>query len=302
MSRRWAERHGAAAPAPYDDAEVAFAERHAVGTGPFRLDRFEPGAASVMTRNPAWWGQGQGPHAIDRVEHVVIADVERGLADLLAGRVDFLHDPPLDRLERIEAAPGLRLERVEEFRTIFLGMDQASPEPRLLHVKGRNPFKDRRVRRAVYQAIDVEAIRREVMHGLSVPAGLIIPPGSNGWSEELDRRLPFDPDAALALLAEAGHPHGFAVTLDCPEGRYVNDVAVCRAVADMLGRVGIAVRVDAGAGAAGTSRRSRGGGPTSTCWAGSPPRSTPSPPSRTSAAATSSTTRRWPTPTRASTG
>ena len=171
MSRRWAERHGAAAPAPYDDAEVTFAERHANGTGPFRLERFEPGVGSVMTRNPAWWGQGQNPHDIDRIEHVVIADRERGLADLLAGKIDFLHDPPLDQLDRIEAAPGLRLERADEFRTIFLGMDQASPELRSSDVKGGNPFKDRRVRRAVYQAIDVEAIRREVMRGLSVPPG-----------------------------------------------------------------------------------------------------------------------------------
>ena len=245
MSRRWAERHGATATAPYDDAEVTYAERHADGTGPFRLESFEPGVGSVMTRNPAWWGQGQNPHNIDRIEHVWIADRERGLADLLTGRIDFLHDPPLDQLGRIEAAPGLRLVRAAEFRTIFLGMDQASPELRSSEVKGRNPFKDRRVRQAIYQAIDVEAIREGVMGGLLVPAGLIIPRGVNGWSEELDQRLPFDPDAARRLLAEAGYPHGFAVTLDCPEGRYVNDVAICQAVADMLGRVGIAVTVDA---------------------------------------------------------
>jgi peptide/nickel transport system substrate-binding protein len=111
-------------------------------------------------------------------------------------------------------------------------------------VKGRNPFADVRVRRAVYEAIDEEAIRREVMRGLAVPTGLLIPPGANGWSEELDRRLPYDPATAKALLAEAGYPQGFVVTLDCPEGRYVNDVAICRVVADMLGRVGIAVTVD----------------------------------------------------------
>ena len=245
MSKRWAEQHGATATAPYDDAEVAYAERHADGTGPFRLESFEPGMGSVMTRNPAWWGLGQYPHDLDRVEHVVITDRERGLADLLAGRIDFLHDPPLDRLDQIEATPGLKVERAEEFRTVFLGMDQASPELRSSDVKGRNPFADLRVRRAVYQAIDVGAIRRDVMHDLSAPTGLLIPPSANGWSEELDRRLPYDPPAAKTLLAEAGYPQGFTVTLDCPEGRYVNDVATCRAVADMLGRVGIVVTVDA---------------------------------------------------------
>ena len=82
------------------------------------------------------------------------------------------------------------------------------------------------------------------MHGLSMPTGMIIPPGANGWSEELDQRLPFDPNAAKRLLAEAGYPHGFTVPLDCPEGRYVNDVAICRAIAAMLGRIGITVTVD----------------------------------------------------------
>ncbi len=245
MSKGWAEQHGATEAAPYDDAEVAYAERHADGTGPFRLESFEPGVGSVMTRNPGWWGLGQNPHDIDRIEHVVIVDRERGLADLLEGRIDFLHDPPLDQLGRIEATPGLKVERAEEFRVIFLGMDQGSPELRSSDVKGKNPFADLRVRRAVYQAIDEEAIRRDVMHGLAAPTGLLIPPGANGWSEELDRRLPYDPEEARRLLAEAGYPGGFAVTLDCPERRYVNDVAICRAVADMLGRVGLAVTVDA---------------------------------------------------------
>jgi peptide/nickel transport system substrate-binding protein len=245
MSRRWAEQHGATRTVPYEDAEVAYVERHADGTGPFRLENFEPGKGSVMTRNPGWWGQGQNSHNINRIEHVVIADRERGLADLLEGRIDFLHDPPLDRLGWVEATSRFKVERAEEFRSIFLGMDQGSPELRSSDVKGKNPFTDLRVRRAVYQAVDVEAIRREVMHGLAMPAGLLIPPGTNGWSEELDRRLPYDPATARTLLAEAGYPDGFRVTLDCPEGRYVNDIAICRAVADMLGRIGIAATVDA---------------------------------------------------------
>ena len=179
-------------------------------------------------------------------------------------------------------------------------MDQASPELRSSEVKGRNPFKDRRVRQAIYQAIDVEAIREGVMGGLSVPTGLIIPRGVNGWSEELDQRLPFDLDAARRLLAEAGYPHGFAVTLDCPEGRYVNDVAICRVVADMLGRAEITVTVDA-VPARQHFPKIPGGEPTSTCWAGSPPRLTPSSTSRPSSAAVPSMAGQA-TPTRASTG
>ena len=101
------------------------------------------------------------------------------------------------------------------------------------------------MRQAVYQAIDEETIVDEVMSGLAIPAGIIIQPGIIGYAPELDTRLPFDPDAAKALLAEAGYPDGFAVTLDCPNDRYINDEAICRAVAAMLGEIGIRVTVAA---------------------------------------------------------
>jgi peptide/nickel transport system substrate-binding protein len=83
------------------------------------------------------------------------------------------------------------------------------------------------------------------MAGLAIPTGMTIPPGVNGYAPELDRRLPYDPARAKALLAAAGYPEGFGVTLDCPNNRYVNDEAICRAVAAQLGEVGIRVAVDA---------------------------------------------------------
>jgi len=101
------------------------------------------------------------------------------------------------------------------------------------------------VRQAVYQAIDEETILDKVMRGLAIPAGIVIQPGINGYAPELDTRLPFDPSAAKALLAAAGYPDGFAVTLDCPNDRYINDGAICRTVAAMLGDVGIRVTVAA---------------------------------------------------------
>ena len=101
------------------------------------------------------------------------------------------------------------------------------------------------MRQAVYQAIDEEEIRSQVMHGLAIPSGIIIQPGINGYAPELATRLPFDPSAAKALLAAAGYPEGFAVTLDCPNDRYINDEAICRAAAAMLGKVGIRVTVAA---------------------------------------------------------
>jgi peptide/nickel transport system substrate-binding protein len=153
-------------------------------------------------------------------------------------------------------------------------MDQGNPELRTSNIKGANPFADRRVRQAVYQAINEETIRDRVMSGLAIPAGIIIQPGMTGYAPELDTRLAFDPDVAKALLATTGYPDGFAVTLDCPNDRYINDEAICRAVASMLGEVGIRVTV-----AARPMREhppgSKNGRPTSICKAGVEPLTTP---------------------------
>ena len=242
MPRGWAERHDAVEPSrPKDDLQ-GWTAIHANGTGPFRLEAFEPAGRIVMVRNPDWWG---GEVAIDRIVHDTIPDPDERLAALLSGELDLLIDPPFAALDQIRATPGLKLEQTTEFRAIFLALDQASTELRSSNLKGRNPFKDRSVRRAMYQAIDIERIRDEIMNGLALPAGMIIEPGVNGYSPELDRRLPFDPEGAKRLLADAGYPDGFSIQLDCPNNRYINDEAICRQVATQLGAVGIAVTVNA---------------------------------------------------------
>ena len=244
MSRRWAEQHNAQLPAVYGETPT-YVERHANGTGPFKLVSFESNVGTVLSRNPDWWGLVQNPHNLDGIVHTVIKDSVERLQALLSGEVDFLSDPPLADLDRIERTPGLKLERTNEMRTIFLGLDQGIRELRSSNIKGRNPFADPGVRRAIYQAIDIEAIRDDVMSGLAIPTGLIIQPGIVGYEPKLDVRLPFDPDAAKALLAESGYSEGFDVTLDCPNDRYVNDEAICRAVAAMLGEIGVRVTVAA---------------------------------------------------------
>src|SRR3954447_4850589 len=244
MSRNWAEQHGASAVTPRDQAETAYAERHANGTGPFRLESFEPGTGSAMTRNRDWWGLGLHPHNVDRLVHTKIVDGAEALAALRDDRIDLWISVTPELIEELTRSSGLKVEQADEFRVTFLGFDQGSAELRSSSVKGANPFKDRRVRRAVYQAIDIDAICERIMLGYARPAGMLVPPGVNGYSEELDRRLPYDPDAARQLLAEAGYPRGFAVTLDCPNDRYANG-DICRAAAEMLGKVGVAVIVDA---------------------------------------------------------
>jgi peptide/nickel transport system substrate-binding protein len=182
MSKRWAEQHDARLPAVYDGETETYPERHANGTGPFKLVSFEVGVGAVMSRNPDWWGLGQNPHNLDRIVHTVIKDPALRLEALLSGKVDLLSDPPFDDLHRIEDTPHLKLERIDELRTIFLGLDQGSEELQSSSIEGRNPFADRRVRQAVYQAIDEEAIVDEVMEGLAIPAGIIIQPGIAGYT------------------------------------------------------------------------------------------------------------------------
>jgi peptide/nickel transport system substrate-binding protein len=243
MSKAWAERNNATRPADLTTREENFATRNAMGTGPFRLVSREPDRRTVLERNPGWWDTPQ--HNIERAELNIIANDATRVAALLSGEVDFVYTVPPQDVERIGRSPGVRVIQGPELRTIYLGMDQLRPELLKSDVKGRNPFQDVRVRRAVYQAIDVAAIQRTVMRGQSRPTGLMWGPGVNGFVEADDRRLPLDPDAARRLLAEAGYPNGFGVTLDCPNDRYVNDEAICTAVVAMLARIGVRVTLNA---------------------------------------------------------
>ncbi|HVX30496.1 MAG TPA: ABC transporter substrate-binding protein, partial [Nitrolancea sp.] len=149
---------------------------------------------------------------------------------------------PIQDIQRVNASPNATVLTGPEIRTIFIGMDESRDELLYSNVKGKNPFKDVRVREAFYKAIDVDLIKNRVMRGLSTPSALMIAPELYPLSKEFTRPK-FDPDAAKKLLTEAGYPDGFEVTLDCPNDRYVNDAAICQAVVGMLARIGIKVNL-----------------------------------------------------------
>jgi peptide/nickel transport system substrate-binding protein len=242
VSESWATAQESIVPVNISASEENYASRHANGTGPFILKEFEPNGPIVMVRNPDWWGFERYPHNIDRIEFTPIANSEERLAALLRGDLDLLVEPPFSALDRIKSTPGLKLAEGRELRTIWLGLDQGSDQLRSSNITGRNPFKDKRVRQAIHQAIDIEAIRKDVMRELAVPAGMLVAPGAIGYAPELDQRLPYEPVAAKRLLAAAGYPDGFSVVLDCPNNsNIINDEALCRAVAAQLPKVGIDV-------------------------------------------------------------
>jgi peptide/nickel transport system substrate-binding protein len=245
MSRAWAERHGVSLPADYNRQEQTYATDHANGTGPFILKGFAKDGSYAMVRNPDWWGHERYPHNIDRLLRLPVTSTEEGVELLLRGEIDFLYGEPYAALDHIERTGGLKLARAPQFNVHWLGFDHRSEELRSSNIKGRNPFRDRRVRQAVYQAIDVETLVQEVHRGLALPVGMPIAPGVHGHTAELGERLPYDPDAAQALLAEAGYPQGFRVTLDCPnDWSRARGEALCRFIAPQLAAVGIEVTLN----------------------------------------------------------
>ncbi len=246
MSKAWAEKNKVTTPLDFKNKEETFASRNANGTGAWILVSREPGVKTVLRRNPDWWGAKDG-RATGNVTEVVYtqisADTTRTAA-LLSNQVDFILDPPPQDLRRLEENKETKVVRGQENRIVFFGFDQARDELLYSSVKGKNPFKDLRVRQAVYQAIDIEAIRSRTMRGSALPTGGITP-SILGSHPDAERRLAYDPARAKQLLAEAGYPSGFDVTLDCPNNRYVNDEEICIAVAAMLTRVGINTKVTA---------------------------------------------------------
>lgn len=244
MSKAWAEANGAAQPQDFKGKAENHAVRHAMGTGPFALKRREPGVRTEWAANEAWWGRPGGPE-IEGVVHQPVKSGATRVAALLTGQFDFMLDVPLQDVELIKTTPGLVLASTPQARTIMFGLDVASPELRRSSVKGRNPFTDPRVRRAMHLAIDAEAVRQKLMRGHSVPAGGFVSPGVRGYDPALDARPPHDVAAARRLLEEAGYPNGFDVALDCPNDRYANDEAICVAVTGMLAKAGIRVGLEA---------------------------------------------------------
>jgi peptide/nickel transport system substrate-binding protein len=154
-------------------------------------------------------------------------------------------DPAPQDIARMKQNSAIKVVEGAENRTIFIGLDQYRDELQFASVKGKNPFKDVRVRQALYQSIDIEAIKRAVMRGASDPTGAIIAPQVHGWTKESNQRLPYNVDAAKKLLADAGYPNGFEFTLDCPNNRYINDEEICKALASMWARIGLKVNVNA---------------------------------------------------------
>ena len=212
------------------------------GTGPFKIESHQPGVKTVFKPHAGYWGKKE--HNLDEIIFTPIPNDATRVAALLSGEVDVIEPVPVQDIARVNSSDKAKVLAGPELRTIFLGFDQIRDELLESNVKGKNPFKDVKVRQAFNIAIDKETIKARVMRGLSTPSALMIAPELVPFAKDFPNPK-FDAEAAKKLLAEAGYPNGFEVGMDCPNDRYVNDGPICQAVVGMLARIGVKVNLNA---------------------------------------------------------
>jgi peptide/nickel transport system substrate-binding protein len=243
MNKAWSEKHDAAKPQDFRQREAKHTNLNANGTGPFILTSRQPDTRTTFSKNPSYWGTFDGN--VQQVIYTPIKSDATRAAALLNTDLDFVLDPAPQDVTRLQTG-GTRIVSGSEIRVLFIGMDQSRDELLYSSIKGKNPFKDARVRRALYHAIDIESIRTKLMRGLAMPTGAVNPsPLGNFNDPEIERRLPYDPVKAKGLLSEAGYPQGFDVVLDCSNNRYINDEEICIALSAMWAQIGVNVKVNA---------------------------------------------------------
>jgi len=201
MDKEWTEANNAVSPQNVGGKKENYATRHANGTGPFKLVSHESGVKTVFEVNPNWWDNPNKTHNLTRVVFTPIGSDATRVAALLSAQVDMAYPIPVQDQRRVDSSSGTKVLVGPELRTIFLGMDVHSKELASSNVKGKNPFKDKRVREAFFRAIDIKAIQEKVMRGLSEPSSLMIAPGLTPLSATHFKRLEYDPGRARSLLS-----------------------------------------------------------------------------------------------------
>ena len=215
-----------------------------IGTGPYTLVEWVPGDRLVLDRNENYWGEAP---EWDRIIYTPITSGPTRIAALLNGDVDLINDVPVTDVTRLMESSDITITSSPPNRVIYLHADQhRDVSPFVKSADGSdlndNPLKSIKVRRAMSLAINRQAIVDRLMEGQAEAAGQPQVPLSFGHNPDLTPD-PYDPEAARALLAEAGYPDGFRLTLNGPSGRYVNDTAVLEAVAQMFTQIGIVTDV-----------------------------------------------------------
>lgn len=235
MDRDWTVDNGAELPSK--EAEN-HATRNTNGTGAYIVNARDPGVRTELSPFADWWDTNESN--ITSAVFTPIGQSATGMAALLSGEIDFISPIPLQDVPRMKEREGFTVHEGVEARVIMFGFKHDGSELMFSDdVSGKNPFQDVRVRTAAYQSIDVDTLIDKIMRGNAQAAAQLVSDTMNGYSDSLGERLPYDPDAAKALLAEAGYPDGFSFGLQCPNDRYINDESICKAAASMMAKVGL---------------------------------------------------------------
>ena len=231
----------------------------AIGTGPFKFSEYVPGDRIVVVRNDDYWGAKQ------KWDKVIFKPIKSGpsrIAALLAGDVDFIAGVPTADIETLKKNDKIQLSQGVSNRVIYLHIDQFRDDSPFVKANDggaiKNPLKNQKVRLAISKAINRDAIVERVMEGVAITAGQLLPDGFFGISENLKPEA-YDPAGAKKLLAEAGVPDGFKLTIHGPNDRYINDAKIAEAIAQFLTRVGIKTEVVTMPRSVYFKRASRGG-------------------------------------------
>ena len=220
------------------------AGKAAIGAGPYKFVEYIPGDRIVLERNADYWGEAP---AWDRVTFKAIKSGPSRVAALLAGDVDVIASVPTTDIESLKGEEGVSLYQGVSNRVIYLHLDHARADSPFVKANDggaiSNPLQDHRVRMAISKAINRDAIVERVMENVALKAGQLLPEGFFGISPNL-QPVDYDPEGAKALLAEAGVPDGFSLTIHGPNDRYINDAKIAEAIAQMLTRIGIDTAVE----------------------------------------------------------
>ncbi len=233
--------------------------KSSIGTGPFKFKEYVPGDRIVLERNESYWG----PKPVwTKVTFKPIKSGPSRVAALLAGDVDFIEGVPTVDIERLKKDASLSLSQGISNRVIYLHLDHDRDDSPFVKSndggKIKNPLKDLRVRQAISMAINRDGIVERVMEGVAIKAGQLLPKGFFGVSSKL-KPVDYDPAGAKKLLAAAGYPDGFKLTIHGPNDRYINDAKIAEAIGQMLSRIGIKTEVVTMPRSVYFKRASRGG-------------------------------------------
>jgi peptide/nickel transport system substrate-binding protein len=217
-----------------------------VGTGPYKFSAYVPGERYEVVRNDDYFGKKAEWQKV--TFRIITQDASR-IAALLAGEVDLIEQVPPADAAKLRTNPQIAVHQGPSFRAYFtyafIGPEST---PWATDKQGKplakNPMRDPRVREAISIGIDRKAITQRVMDGAADPINQMATPGMAAWNKSIPE-IVYDPARAKKLLADAGYPDGFGLTVHCSNDRYPNDGRICQTLGQMLARIGLDMKVEA---------------------------------------------------------